>query len=113
VLPSVYEGFGLPILEALLAGTLVITTKSASLSEVGGDKVIYFDTGSAESLSQKIKEAFQLEPKVRLDMIENGKQWAAGFSWKKSAAQTSAILSFRNKLKEDDSCLVCNEIIGK
>lgn len=56
VFPSLYEGFGLPILEALAARTLVISSNAASLPEIGGEAVIYFDPKNYSELAQKITE---------------------------------------------------------
>lgn len=50
--PSAYEGFGLPILEAMACGTLVITCRNSSLEEVGGEAAIYMD----ECRSEKVHE---------------------------------------------------------
>lgn len=61
VFPSLYEGFGLPILEALAARTLVISSNAASLQEIGGEAVIYFDPINYPELAQKITECLENE----------------------------------------------------
>lgn len=83
VFPSLYEGFGLPILEALAAKTLVISSNAASLQEIGGDAVIYFNPRNAAELSKKIKEC--LESKV-IDETKKQKRRIQldKFTWEKS-----------------------------
>ena len=83
VFPSLYEGFGLPILEALAAKTKVISSNAASLPEIGGKAVIYFDPTNEKQLSQKIKEC--LENQV-VDEKENKKRTIQldKFTWEKS-----------------------------
>jgi glycosyltransferase involved in cell wall biosynthesis len=61
VFPSLYEGFGLPILEALAARTLVISSNAGSLPEIGGEAVIYFDPTNHSELAQKITESIENE----------------------------------------------------
>lgn len=86
VFPSFYEGFGLPVLEAMACGTPVITADNSSLLEVGGDAVEFFETGKAESLSEKID--LLLEKKdLRKQYIEKGYERIKRFSWDKTAAQ--------------------------
>ena len=58
VMPSVYEGFGLPILEAMQSGCPVITTKGGSLAEVAGDAAHYVDGYSIESIADGIEKVF-------------------------------------------------------
>lgn len=81
IFPSLYEGFGLPVLEALAANTVVISSNAASLSEIGGEAVIYFDPKNDVELSQKIKEC--LENKVIVD-TEKRKIQLDKFTWEKS-----------------------------
>jgi len=59
VFPSLYEGFGLPILEALAANILVISSNAASLREIGGEAVIYFDPMNYSELAQKMLECLE------------------------------------------------------
>ena len=82
VYPSMYEGFGLPILEAMLHGTAVITTYSTSLPEVGGDLADYFDAQSPISLKKAVEVAIArwrtpAEDEARL----RRRAWAKRFSW--------------------------------
>ncbi|WP_339136502.1 MAG: glycosyltransferase family 1 protein [Candidatus Electrothrix sp. GW3-4] len=92
VLPSEYEGFGLPVLEALLAGTPVVTTKKASLPEVGGDCAVYVPQSSPEAFAQVITEVLGKTSSEQEAVIARGQAWAQGFTWKKSARRTLQIL---------------------
>ncbi len=99
VLPSEYEGFGLPVLEALLAGIPVITTRNASLPEVGGEHVLYPAQNNAESLAESVKEVLNLTKDARAEWIGQGKIWARSFSWEKSAGETIRVLSSAGQKK--------------
>ncbi len=92
VLPSAYEGFGLPVIEAMVAGTLVVTTREGSLLEVGGDCVFYLDMLNAESLAQSIMRVIHLSLEERQERIDHARQWAKGFTWQRSAEKLRAAL---------------------
>lgn len=79
VYPSLYEGFGVPILEALSCGIPVICGRNSSMPEVGGDAVTYADVESVDDLASKIKNI----KKTGLEISQSKK-----FSWKKTAEQT-------------------------
>ena len=87
VMPSLYEGFGLPILEAMRCGCPVITTKAGSLSEVVQDAACYVDSYSIESISSGIKEVFYDE-NLQRNLSKKGLYQADKFSWKKTISQT-------------------------
>ncbi|MEA5448422.1 glycosyltransferase family 1 protein [Leptolyngbya sp. CCNP1308] len=84
VYPSLYEGFGLPVLEAMGAGAAVITSNTTSLPEVGGDAVLYIDPSSEESI---VAALTQIEEPARRSACQasSGRQ-ARSFAWEKSAA---------------------------
>lgn len=82
--PSFYEGFGLPVLEAMACGTPVICSDSSSLPEVGGDAVIYCDPYEIENIKEKIEFVLK-DNKLREKMIKKGLERAKMFSWQKSA----------------------------
>lgn len=90
--PSLYEGFGLPVIEAMSCGAPVITSRVASLPEVGGDAVRYVDdphdVAALAVALQQVLEDKQLQERLRAD----GLRQAATFSWDKAAQQTLAIL---------------------
>jgi len=87
VFPSLYEGFGLPLLEAMQSGCPVITSKYGSLSEVGGDAVYYVDAMSVEKISAGIQE-LQVNQELRNQLINKGLERARKFSWQKTASET-------------------------
>lgn len=92
VLPSVYEGFGLPVLEAMMAGVPVITTASASLPEVGGERAFYVSEVSGPGFAAAILDVLALPSTRREDLCRSGRIWAEQFSWRTSAAATMKTL---------------------
>jgi glycosyltransferase involved in cell wall biosynthesis len=90
VFPSIYEGFGLPILEAMDLSCPVITYKNSSLIEVGGhDAVLY--AKNVKDIAAHI-QTLQEDKKMRRDLISNGKERLKKFSWKDTAEKTLMIL---------------------
>jgi glycosyltransferase involved in cell wall biosynthesis len=87
VFPSLYEGFGIPILEAFASKVPVISAKNSSLAEIGGDAVLYFDEKNSEDLASKIKNVLENED-LRKDLIEKGNEQIKKFSWDKCARET-------------------------
>ncbi len=87
VFPSKYEGFGLPILEAMASGCPVITCSNASIPEVAGAAALYVDDSNPEDLLRALIEIQSAE--VRKNLIHAGKVQASQFAWDKSA-QTMA-----------------------
>lgn len=87
VFPSVYEGFGLPILESMQSGCPTIISKEGCMPEVGGDAAYYFDGFDTNSLANAIGEVFYT-PKLQKQLVEKGLNQAKKFSWKKTAEQT-------------------------
>jgi len=82
IMPSIYEGFGLPVLEALECGCPVITTKGGSLPEVAGDAALYIDPENRESIKEGIERIFS-EPKLRGELSKKGLVQAKKFSVEK------------------------------
>lgn len=91
VLPSLYEGFGLPVVEAQIAGVPVVTTYSASIPEVAGDAAIYCD-GTATSIAQAIMKVLNMSDQDRADLIARGIYNASRFTWHNCAQRTLASL---------------------
>lgn len=87
VFPSLYEGFGLPVLEAMCAGTPVLTTREASIPEIGGDTVHYVDARDEDKLTGALRAAMDLPRSERDQLVQAAKQRAAGFTWDASARQ--------------------------
>lgn len=92
VLPSTYEGFGLPVLEALLAGLPVVTVKAASLPEVGGAAAFYVDAPKPDLLASKIQEVLALPKEKKNWWAEQGRAWAEVFRWQRTGLQTLEVL---------------------
>lgn len=92
VYPSVYEGFGLPVLEAMSCGTPVITCDNSAIPEVGGDAVLYVSPTSVSDLT-KAMMTLASDEKFRLEIGKKGIEQAAKFSWKKTARAATEIFN--------------------
>lgn len=84
VYPSLYEGFGMPLLEAAASHCPVICSNTSSLPEVGGNAALYFDPTNADDLAAKMLQLYQ-NPNLKSDLIEKSQQNLKRFSWTKSA----------------------------
>jgi glycosyltransferase involved in cell wall biosynthesis len=91
VMPSIYEGFGFPLLEAMLHGVPSIAARSSSLPEVGGDAALYFDPNDAGELESQLQRVLDDES-LRATLAERGRARAAEFSWGRAAAETVEVL---------------------
>lgn len=94
VYPSLYEGFGLPILEAMANKALVVTSNISSLPEVGGNVAIYYENVLDEQeLADKIRFAINLTKEEREERANKGTEQVKEFTWDKCAKQTITILT--------------------
>lgn len=90
VFPSMYEGFGLPVLEAFSCGCPVVCSNNSSLPEVGGDAAVYFEAKNMASLLQALQTVVY-HPGVKQALREKGYERLAQFSWHQTARQTAEV----------------------
>ena len=86
VYPSLYEGFGLPVVEALACGVPIVSSNASSLPEVGGDAVLYFDPRHVDAMADAMQRAVSDES-LRAQMRAKGFEQAKKFSWDKAARE--------------------------
>lgn len=87
IFPSLYEGFGIPALEAMNCDCPVIMSNTSSLPEVGGDAAIYFEPNDIEDIKNKIAKVI-FDKELRKELIEKGKIQRSKFSFEKTAKET-------------------------
>ena len=92
VFPSLYEGFGLPVLEAMRAGAPVLTTREAAIPEIGGETVLYADGRDEAAFAAALRAATALPPAERARLVAAARQRAAGFTWDASAEKLWYVL---------------------
>jgi len=90
VQPSLYEGFGLPLLEAMVCGVPVVCSRASSFPEIGGDAARYFEPTNAEDIAEAIRSVWRDEA-LRVEMQARGLAQAARFSWARAARETMAV----------------------
>jgi len=95
VLPTLYEGFGFPVLEAMACACPVVTSNTSSLPEVTGEAGIMVDPHDTDSLAQAMRQVLT-DSELRDNMIRKGLEQSKRFSWEKTAEQT---LDVYNKLE--------------
>lgn len=89
VFPSVYEGFGLPTLEALATGTPTVLADASCSREVGGEAALYFEPGNIDRLEEATRHA--MSDASRLRAKEIGPKWAREFTWDRAAESTALL----------------------
>ena len=89
--PTLYEGFGIPVLEAQACGTPVLTSNCSSLPEVAGEAAVYVDPYDEENMRDGILKALG-DQNLRNELIQKGYENAKRFSWQKSAALLNEIV---------------------
>jgi glycosyltransferase involved in cell wall biosynthesis len=82
--PSLYEGFGLPVLESMACGTPVVTSNVSSLPEVAGEAALMVDPRDVEAIAEAIQRVL-MDCDLREDLITKGLTQAARFTWEKAA----------------------------
>lgn len=100
VFPSLYEGFGLPVLEAMACGTPVACSHASSLPEVTGDAAFLFDPTRPEAIASAL-DRLLADPGLRADLSRRGQSQAATFSWQRTAAAT--LSAYRQLLGEAEA----------
>jgi glycosyltransferase involved in cell wall biosynthesis len=91
VFPSLWEGFGLPVLEAMACGTPVITSRAGALPEVAGEAALLVDPYAVGALAEAMQQVAQ-SPQLRFELRQRGILRAGEFSWAKTGAATADIL---------------------
>ena len=91
IYPSLYEGFGLPVLEAMNQGVPVITSKNSSLPEVGGDSVLYCHPEDEKDMAMVMRNLL-INKHLRDILSERGKERAKRFSWEKFVEKLFGII---------------------
>jgi len=91
ILPSFYEGFGLPVLEAMACGTPVVASRVASIPEVGGEAIEYFNPWDIDEMVEKIRKVLE-DKNLRDKLRRKGLERVEEFSWEKCARKTLEVL---------------------
>lgn len=91
IFPSVNEGVGLPVLEAMATGVPVACSSSGALPEIAGNNAIYFDSDNIEQMANSI-EQLALNSSLRAKLREGGIEWTKRFTWEKTAEKTIQVL---------------------
>ena len=89
VMPSVCEGFGMPLIEAMASGVPIAASQASAIPEVCRDAAVYFQPQSAESMAEKVGSVVEDEA-LRKRLIARGKERAGDFSWERAATETLA-----------------------
>jgi len=88
--PSLYEGFGLVVLEAMARGTPVLAARATALPETGGEAAAYFEPADPGDLARRLQELLT-DPAALATLAVAGREHAAGFSWAATARATAAV----------------------
>ena len=91
MIPSLYEGFCLPLIEAMACGTATIASNSSCLPEVSGGVLSYFDPLSIEDMAEKIESGLE-NNSLRQTLSRKGIRRASEFSWERCARETLNVL---------------------
>ena len=95
IFPSLFEGFGMPVIESMLCDCPVICSNTSSLPEIGGDAALLVDPNSPDAIADAVRRCMT-DTALREDMIVRGRRQAARFSWRKFTLQIVDILNKTN-----------------
>ncbi len=101
IFPSLYEGFGIPLLQAMACGVPVACSNAASIPEVAGEAALYFDPHNPQEMSVAI-EKIVTDAALRQDLAEKGLRRAASFGWKQAAQRTLEAISSTGRKTADE-----------
>jgi glycosyltransferase involved in cell wall biosynthesis len=87
VYPSMYEGFGIPVIEAFTCGAPTLLSNRSSLPEIGGDAAVYFDPENIDSLQYVLRNVIT-QRDLKSEMVKMGFERAKLFSWERTAEMT-------------------------
>jgi glycosyltransferase involved in cell wall biosynthesis len=90
VLPNVYEGFGLPVLEAMACGTPTVASNASCIPEIGGEAALYFDPLDVEAMADAVRRLLH-DAGLQGELRARGLAQAARFSWGRAASETRAV----------------------
>ena len=85
--PSLYEGFGLPVLEAMSCGCPVVCTKTSALEEIAGDAALFADSYNSRDIASKLSDILE-QPEIKNTLITKGYKNIERFSWENCAQET-------------------------
>ena len=100
IFPSLSEGFGLPGLEAMSAGTVVLASDIPVFKEIYKDNAKYFDPKNTESVARAMEEVLNIDKDSRTKIIEKGKDFVKRYSWSKMAQETLKIYESCNSVRQ-------------
>ena len=86
IYPSLYEGFGIPILEAFSRDVPILLSDRSSLPEIAGDAALYFDPEKPETIAEAVCR-IMTDPDLRTDLTRRGRKRLNDFSWERSARE--------------------------
>lgn len=98
IMPSLMEGFGLPLLEAMSLSCPVVSSNTSALAEIGGDACLYFNPENENEIKEKIESVIN-DSKLRDDLVKKGLLQAQKFSWENCVRQTLKLYESCNSLR--------------